>query len=89
MLILISVVLVLVPALAIIYPFLIKNSDHSIVRNEQQDRLELQIRLDNALLGLKDLESERLLGTLSDKDYLLMKDQYLLEASMLIKSMES
>ena len=89
MLILISVVLVLVPSLAIIYPFLIKNSDHSIFRNEEQNRLELQIRLDNDLLGLKDLESERLLGTLSDKDYLLMKDQYLLEASMVIKSMES
>ena len=89
MLILISVVLVLVPALAIIYPLLIKNSHRSTFGNEEEERLELQISLDNALLGLKDIEAERLLGTVSKEDYQLMRDKYLAEASIIIKSLES
>ena len=88
MLVLIVVLLALIPAIAIIYPFLRGLGRGEPEEDESSVRAERARRWDMALAGLKSVELEWSIGNLSDEDYLWMKEQYINEATLALKAMD-
>tara|TARA_B100001245_G_C22756597_1_gene366223 strand:+ start:210 stop:566 length:357 start_codon:yes stop_codon:yes gene_type:complete len=88
MLIFIVFILALIPALAILYPFLQSLGRHEIPQDESSRRADLDRRWDSALAGLKNADLDRSLGNLSDQDYQWIREQYINEASLIMKSIE-
>ena len=88
MLVFIAFILALIPALAILYPFLQRLGRDEIPQNESSHRADLVRRWDSALAGLKNTDLERSLGNLSDQDYRWIREKYVTEASLLMKAIE-
>lgn len=88
MLILIAILLVLVPASAILYPVLRMREEPLLSRNDFAIKSELDRRWDTALFGLKNTELERALGNLTEEDYLWLVDFYKTDAALVMKAME-
>ncbi len=88
MLILIAVVLSLIPAIAILYPFVFKRGISSVFHDETSSYSELTRRWEAAVAGLKSTELEHAIGNLTDDDYTDLKEQYMLEAARVMKAME-
>ena len=88
MLILIAVLLVLLPAAAILYPFLRRPDGEAPPDDEASDSKELSRRWDAAVAGLRNTELEFSIGNLTENDYDWLKDQYMIEAALVLKTME-
>ncbi len=88
MLVLIAVLLALIPASAILYPFVFKKGLSSVFRDETSTYSELTRRWEAAIAGLKSSELEHAIGNLTEEDYLDLREQYMLEAAAIMKSME-
>ena len=88
MLVLIAVLLALIPAAAILYPFVFKKGLSSVFRDETSTYSELTRRWEAAIAGLKSSELEHAIGNLTKEDYLDLREQYMLEAAAIMKSME-
>ncbi len=88
MLVLIAVLLALIPAAAILYPFVFKKGLSSVFRDETSTYSELTRRWEAAIAGLKSSELEHAIGNLTEEDYLDLREQYMLEAAAIMKSME-
>ncbi len=88
MLVLIAVLLALIPAAAILYPFVFKRGLSSVFRDETSTYSELTRRWEAAIAGLKSTELEHAIGNLTEEDYLDLREQYMLEAAAIMKSME-
>jgi len=88
MLVLIAVLLALIPAVAILYPFLRRLGRSELLEDEGSPQAELARRWDAALAGLKNAELERALGNLSDQDYHWLREQYMTDAALIMKAME-
>ena len=88
MLVLIVVILAFIPAIAILYPFLRGVGRGEPVEDESSNRSELARRWDAGLAGLKSVELEWSVGNLTDEDYLWMREQYMNEAALALKSMD-
>ena len=88
MLILIALFLTLIPAVAILYPFLRGPGRADLREEENSPRAELSRRWDTALAGLRNTELERALGNLAEEDYEWLRDQYMTEAALVMKVME-
>ncbi len=88
MLVLITLVLALIPAVAILAPFLRPQRFDEILVDEAAPGDELRRRWDNAVAGLKSAELERALGTLSEDDFHWFREQYMTEAALVIKALE-
>ena len=87
MIILITILLVMVPATAILYPLLFKLGEDEFLGAEGSSDAELTRRWESALVGLKNTELESALGNLDDEDYMWLKQQYMNEAVLVLKSM--
>ena len=88
MLVLIAVLLALIPAAAILYPFVFKRGLSSVFRDETSTYSELTRRWEAAIAGLKSTELEHAIGNLTEDDYRDLREQYMLEAAAIMKSME-
>ena len=88
MLVLIAVLLALIPAAAILYPFVFKRGLSSVFRDETSTYSELTLRWEAAIAGLKSTELEHAIGNLTEEDYRDLREQYMLQAAAIMKSME-
>ena len=88
MLVLIAVLLALIPAAAILYPFVFKKGISTVFRDETSTYSELTRRWEAAIAGLKNTELEHAIGNLTQDDYRELREQYMLEAANIMKAME-
>ena len=77
MLVLIAVVLALIPAIAILYPFL--RSDRGFIPEDEGS--DLVRRWELAVAGLKNTELDHSVGNLTDQDYLWLRRKYMADAT--------
>ena len=88
MLVLIAVLLALIPAVAILYPFLRGAGRAEAAEDEGSTQAELSRRWEAALAGLKSTELEWAIGNLTRDDYSWLRQQYMTEAALVMKAME-
>ena len=88
MLVLIAVLLTLIPAAAVLYPFVFQRGISTVFRDETSTYSELTRRWEAAVAGLKTMELERAVGNLTESDYIGLKEQYMTEAARIMKAME-
>jgi hypothetical protein len=88
MLILIALILAAIPAVAILYPFVMRGRGHEWLEDEGAPIAELERRWDAALAGLKSAELEFSIGNLDNEDYLWLRQRYMREAAMVMQGME-
>ena len=89
MLVLIALLLALIPAAAVLYPFLVRRvSASGSAADEGSAGSELARRWDAALEGLKSAELEHAIGNLEDADHSWLREQYMTEAALVLKAMD-
>ena len=88
MLVLIALLLALIPAIAILYPFIRRVAASRSVADEGSVSSELARRWDAALEGLKSAELEHAIGNLEDADHTWLREQYMTEAALVLKAMD-
>ena len=88
MIVLITLALVLVPAAAILYPFLRRERPADVPEDETSPRAEMERRWDSALAGIRTAELERAVGSLTEDDYRWLRDRYMTDAAVVMKAME-
>ena len=88
MLVLIAVLLALLPAIAIIYPFVRRMGGDELPEDEISPEVELGLRWDAALAGLKSAELDWTIGRLAEDDYRWLRERYMTEAALVMKAME-
>ena len=71
----------------VLYPFFFHREDWDISESKSSPQ-NLDTRWENALAGIRNTELEHAIGSLSEKDYQVLRDVYLNEAAIIIKSME-
>ena len=86
-LVLVGLALVAVPLAAILYPFLKRRGLHGVLTDAEPQE-ELDMRWDAALAGLRSAELERAIGTLGEEDYQVLREQYMTEAALVLRSLE-
>ena len=87
MLVLIAVLLALVPAALVIYPFLRGPGRDELPVDEGSPRSELDRRWYGAVEGLKSAELESAIGNLVQEDYHWLRRKYVMEAALVMKAM--
>lgn len=88
MLVLIAIILTLIPALVIAYPFLRRGESSEWLDDESSLMATLQRRWEAALDGIRSAELEHAIGNLSEEDYRWLRRQYMREAALVMRSME-
>ena len=88
MLVLAALLLVMLPAAAILYPVLRRRAAGEPVDDEAGPQAELVRRWDSALAGLRSTELDHAVGNLSDEDYRWLREQYMTEAAVVMKALE-
>ena len=88
MLVLIALLLVLVPAAAILYPFYRGSATLPEAEDESSDYSVLRRQWDAAVSGLRNAELEQAIGNLNEDDYRWLRDHYLKEAAQVMRAME-
>ncbi|MYC07845.1 MAG: hypothetical protein F4X57_11865 [Chloroflexi bacterium] len=88
MLVLIAVLLALIPAVIIAYPFLHRGESAEWLDDESSPMATLQRRWDAALDGVRSAELEYAIGSLAEEDYRWLRRQYMREAAIVLRAME-
>lgn len=88
MLIAITVVLVLIPASVILWPFIRRGAHQEYLDDESSPRAEIERRWNATISGLKSTELDWSIGNLEEEDYRWLRDQYINDAAVLMKAME-
>ena len=88
MIVTIAIVLTLVPAIFILWPFVMGLRRDEFEYDEGAPQADLARRWDAAVAGLASAELDHSLGNLSDEDYGLLRAQLLSEAADLMREME-
>ena len=88
LLVLIALLLALIPAVAILYPFLRRAEGWPVLEDEGSTSSGLSRRWEAAVAGLKNTELERAIGNLAEDDYLRLRDEYMTDAAMAMKAMD-
>ena len=88
MLVFLAIVLALIPAVIIVYPFLRRGESSEWLDDESSPMATLQRRWEAALDGIKSAELEYAIGNLSEEDYRWLRRQYMREAAVVMRSME-
>ena len=88
MLVFIAVLLALIPAVIIAYPFLRRGESSEWLDDESSPMATLQRRWEAALDGIRSAELERAIGNLSEEDYRWLRRQYMREAAVVMRAME-
>ena len=88
MLVLIAIILALIPAIIIAYPFLRRGESSEWLDDESSPLATLQRRWEAALDGIRSAELEHAIGNLSEEDYRWLRRQYMREAAVVMRAME-
>ena len=88
MLVLLAIILALIPAIIIAYPFLRRGESGEWIDDESSPAATLQRRWEAALDGIRSAELERAIGSLSEEDYRWLRRQYMREAAVVMRAME-
>ena len=88
MLVTIAIFLVLIPAIAILWPFVFTSKNTVPSDDETSVHFEWERRWETAVAGLKSAELEHAIGNLNRDDYTVLREQYMIEASVVMKEME-
>jgi hypothetical protein len=88
MIVLITLALALIPVAAILYPFFGRRLVATVLEDETSPRAEMERRWDAALAGLRTAELERAVGSLAEDDYRWIRERYMTDAALVMKSME-
>ncbi len=88
MIIVITIALTLIPVVAILYPFLRRHGLSGSLEDETSPRADMERRWDAALTGLRTAELERAVGSLNEDDYRWIRERYMTDAAVVMKSME-
>jgi len=88
MLVLIATLLVLIPAVAVLYPFVRKSSTGYLSEELVSPRSELHRRWEETLSELRSVDMDRDLGNITEADYRLLREAYLADAARLMKALE-
>jgi hypothetical protein len=89
MLVLIVVLLALIPAVAILYPFLRRPGQVlPLEEDESSAYAELSRRWEAVVAGLKNTELEHAIGNLADEDYRWLTEQYTADAAVVMKALD-
>jgi hypothetical protein len=89
MLIAIAIVLALIPAIAILYPFLMKKRiDREFLDDESSPQADLSRRWETSIAGLRNAELEWAIGNLAEEDYRWLRNRYITDAALIMKEME-
>ena len=88
MIVTIAIILTLVPALLILWPFMMGLRRDEFEYDEGAPQADLMRRWDAAVAGLTSTELDHSLGNLSDEDYAGLRSQLLTEAADLMLEME-
>ena len=89
MLVFLSIMICLVPALAVIYPFIRSAQYKSFdIEDGTTRRRELENRCDMALDELKNTEFEMEIGNLESDDFKIIRANQMEEAALLLRDME-
>ena len=86
--IVLALLLALIPAAAILYPLLRGLGRDEFAEDESSQAAEFARRWEAALEGLRNTELESAIGNLDDDDYRWLRRQYMVEAALVLKSME-
>ena len=88
MLVFLAIVLALIPAIIIAYPFLRRGESNEWLDDESSPMATLQRRWEAALDGIRSAELEHAIGNLSEEDYRWLRRQYMREAAVVMRAME-
>ena len=88
MIVTIAIILTLVPALLILWPFVMGLRRDEFEYDEGAPQADLMRRWDAAVAGLTSTELDHSLGNLSDEDYQGLRTRLLTEAADLMREME-
>ena len=88
MIMLIAVLLALIPAVAILYPFLRRRDRPTATEEDGRLHTVLVQRWESALAGLKNTELDRAIGNLTEDDYHLLREEYMTEAALAMRAMD-
>ena len=88
MIVAIAIALTLIPALFILWPFVMGLRRDEFEYDEGAPQADLARRWDAAVAGLASAELDRSLGNLSEEDYQGLRTQLLSEAADLMREME-
>ena len=88
MLVLVAVLLALVPAIAVLYPFIRRPGVVTLFEDESSARSELLRRWDSAVAGIRATELDRAVGNLVEDDYRSLREEYMTEAALAMKAMD-
>ncbi len=88
MLVFIAVLLALIPAIVIVYPFLRRGESDEWLDDESSPMATLQRRWEAALDGIRSAELEHAIGNLSEENYRWLRRQYMREAAVVMRAME-
>ena len=88
MIVAIAIILTLVPALLILWPFVMGLRRDEFEYDEGAPQADLMRRWDAAVAGLASAELDHSLGNLSDEDYTGLRSRLLMEAADLMRDME-
>ena len=88
MLVFIAILLTLVPALFILWPFLFGARRDEFEHEEGSEHADLMMRWDATAAGLAGAELDHALGNLSTQDYQTVNRQLLSEAASIMAEME-
>ena len=88
MFVLIAILIALVPAIAILWPFVVGTHRDEFEADESSPQADLMRRWDAAVAGLNSAELEHAIGNLADSDYRLVRQQLMTEAAVVLKTME-
>ena len=88
MIILIALLLALIPALAMLYPFVRGSAANEWLDDESSPSADLGRRWDSAIAGIKSAELEYSIGNLVEDDYHWLRQEYMREAAMVMRGME-
>lgn len=88
MLIVITLLLVLIPTIAIMWPFVMGVRRDEFAEDASAPTADLMRRWDAAVAGLKSAELDHAIGTMGDDDYRIVRHQLMTEAAVVLKTME-
>ena len=83
-----ALLLALIPAAAILYPLLRRLGTDEFAEDEGSQAAESARRWEAALEGLRNTELESAIGNLDEEDYRWLRRQYMVEAALVLKSMD-
>ena len=89
MLVFVSIIICIIPAVVVLYPLLSKIASQSpFPEDESSLNADLERRWESALDGLQSAELERSLGNLDEEGYRWLREVHMYEAALVLKAMD-